>query len=490
MYNLRYGYEVKMISLEKFFKISNIRKLINNNDKILVAFSGGPDSVFLAEILKFFQREIHFTFSLAHVNHMLRGESANNDEQFSIKYGMDNNLEVFTAQYDITKLAKEEKMTFEEVGRIKRYEFFHKLSKEHNFNKIALAHNKDDQIETFLFRLIRGTSLDGLEGIRSWGQYIRPISHLFKKEIIDYLEKNNIKYCVDKSNLQCDYTRNSIRLELIPFIEKKYNSQFREKIYSLIEEIRESNSHTGINLGDYLDESGKKLFLSSVLMESQIIQKKIIKEYIYRSIPHSYERKIELSRRKIENIQNIILKNGEKKIDINKDYILFKDYLYLTIENKILLTKEKLLKKNYDVIDLIVPGKIKLGNYTIEAKTYEVENTNLEFLDLKDERIFYTNIKEKEIISIRYRRNGDRIIPMGVNFQKKIKEIFIDKKIHKEKRDKIPIITYKEDIVWVVGIKKSEVFKYTKEKEEKSINIENRRDLKNIKLTIKEDVNG
>jgi len=468
-----------MISLENFFKESNIKELIENNDKILVAFSGGPDSVFLAETLKFFQKKYNFTFALAHVNHMLRGEFAHNDEEFSKKYGKKNNLEVFTIQYDITNIAKEDKISFEEAGRNIRYEFFHKLAKDCNFNKIALAHNKDDQIETFLFRLIRGASLEGLEGIKSWGQYIRPISHICKEDIMCYLKENNIKYCIDQSNFQSEYTRNSIRLELIPFVEKKYNLQFKEKIYSLMEEIREVNHFIQINLEDYLDESGEKLLLSLLIKESPFIQKKIIKEYIYNNIPDFQKKKIELNRIKITNIQKILLKNGTKKIDINKEYLLSKDYLYLTIENKILSNKEKLMKKNYDVIDLVVPGKIRFGNYEIEAQVYEKEEINL-----KEEHVFYTKIKEKQTIEIRYRKDGDRIVPMGVSFQKKIKEIFIDKKIPKDKRDQIPIITYKDKIVWIAGVKKSEIFKFTKEKDV------NNSDLKNIKLTIKEEMDG
>ena len=148
--------------------------------------------------------------------------------------------------------------TLEEVGREERYKFFSEIYRKVSANKIATAHNKDDQIETFLFRLIRGTSLQGLEGIKiKNNNIIRPISEIYKKDILEYLNKNEIQYKIDKTNFENEFTRNSIRLDLIPFIEERYNIKFKDKIFSLIEEIRENNQNNSLNLSDFIDSENR-----------------------------------------------------------------------------------------------------------------------------------------------------------------------------------------------------------------------------------------
>ena len=216
--------------------------LIVENDKIVVGFSGGPDSVFLVEMLMKLKKSINFDIVLVHINHLLRGENSDGDEKFSLEYGKKKGLQVFSRKINITVLGKKLGLTLEEAGRKARYDLFKEILRETGANKIALAHNKDDQLETFMFRLTRGAGLEGLEGIiAKRDMYIRPISEIYKKDIIKYLNDNNISYRIDETNFENEFTRNSIRLDLIPFIEKRYNPKFKDKLYSLIEEIREVN---------------------------------------------------------------------------------------------------------------------------------------------------------------------------------------------------------------------------------------------------------
>ena len=249
--------------MELFREILNINKkynLIENNDNIVVGFSGGPDSVFLVEMLKKLQCFFNFKIYLVHINHLLRGEDADSDENFSFEYAKKNNLEIFIKRIPVKKIAKEIGKTLEEVGREERYKFFSEIYEKVGANKIATAHNKDDQIETFLFRLTRGTSLQGLEGIKTKNNnIIRPISEIYKKDILEYLNKNEIQYKIDKTNFENEFTRNSIRLDLIPFIEERYNIKFKDKIFSLIEEIRENNQNNSLNLSDYTDSKNRIL---------------------------------------------------------------------------------------------------------------------------------------------------------------------------------------------------------------------------------------
>ena len=297
--------------MELFREILKVNKkynLIENNDTIVVGFSGGPDSVFLVEMLKKLQNFINFKIYLVHINHLLRGKDAVSDENFSFEYAKKNNLEIFIKKIPVKEIAKEVGKTLEEVGREERYKFFSKIYKKVGANKIATAHNKDDQIETFLFRLIRGASLQGLEGIKiKNNNIIRPISEIYKKDILDYLNKNEIQYKIDKTNFENEFTRNSIRLDLIPFIEKRYNIKFKEKIFSLIEEIRENNQNNSLNLSDFID-SENRIILEKIKFLSNFNKKNLLGIFLNK-------KNITVNRNKIDEIESLIRSNGTKKIE-------------------------------------------------------------------------------------------------------------------------------------------------------------------------------
>lgn len=296
--------------MELFREILKVNKkynLIEINDIIVVGFSGGPDSVFLMEMLKKLKNFINFKIYLVHINHLLRGEDADSDEKFSIEYAKKNNLEIFIKRIPVKEISKEVGKTLEEVGREERYKFFSEIYKKVEANKIATAHNKDDQIETFLFKLIRGTSLQGLEGIKvKNNNIIRPISEIYKKDILEYLNKNEIQYKIDKTNFENEFTRNSIRLDLIPFIEERYNIKFKDKIFSLIEEIRENNQNNSLNLNDYTD-SENKIILEKIKFLSNFDRKNLLTLFLN-------QKNIKVNRNKIDEINSLIKSNGTKKL--------------------------------------------------------------------------------------------------------------------------------------------------------------------------------
>ena len=256
--------------LEKVIKKIKDKNLIVKNDKIIVGCSGGPDSIFLLEVLLRIKEEYNLEIFLVHINHLFRGKEAERDENFVKSLGEKFNLQVFVKRKSMEQMAKEEKITLEEAGREIRYSFFDEVMEKTGGNKIALAHNLDDQIETFLFRLIRGTSLEGLEGINETrdNKYIRPINEVYKKDIMNFLNENNISYMIDSTNLENDYTRNSIRLDLIPFIEEKYNPKFKEKIGNLLKEIREVNN--------ILEPDCSKYIFDNVLKADELKKEKVI----------------------------------------------------------------------------------------------------------------------------------------------------------------------------------------------------------------------
>lgn len=425
---------------KKIITLNQKYALIEENDNIVVGFSAGPDSVFLVEMLLKLQKFIDFKFCLAHINHMLRGEDADSDEEFACEYAKKNNIKIFHKKINVTKIANESKKTFEEVGREERYKFFKNIYEEERANKIATAHNKDDQIETFLFRLIRGTSLQGLEGISvKKSNLIRPIAEIYKADILKYLNKNQIQYKIDKTNFENDYTRNSIRLDLIPFIEKRYNAKFKDKIYSLIEEIRENNTQNSISLDEYIREDNKIVLEKLKILPSFNI-KKLLGDFLNKN-------NILVSRNKLEEIESILKKNGTKKIDLSKDFYIVKDYHFLYFERKIKKVNTT-FEKNFKIGE-----SIEFDNYLISSKVYE------ENIDKLDKYNIIIDLPLESNIKVRYKKNGDKIILANSNekITKKLKDLFINEKISKDMREKIPVLLYKDDIIWIVGLRKGKI---------------------------------
>ncbi|WP_335993553.1 tRNA lysidine(34) synthetase TilS [Fusobacterium polymorphum] len=432
--------------MELFREILNINKkynLIESNDIIVVGFSGGPDSVFLVEMLKKLKNFINFKIYLVHINHLLRGEDADSDEKFSFEYAKKNDLEIFIKRIPVKEIAKEIGKTLEEVGREERYKFFSEIYEKVRATKIATAHNKDDQIETFLFRLIRGTSLQGLEGIKiKNNNVIRPISEIYKKDILEYLNKNEIQYKIDKTNFENEFTRNSIRLDLIPFIEERYNIKFKDKIFSLIKEIRENNQNNSLNLSDYTD-SENRIILEKTKFLSNFDKKNLLSLFLNK-------KNIEVNRNKIDEISSLIKSNGTKKIDLDKSYRIVKDYTYLYIEDK----KENCVINN-NVIQVKIPSEQIFDNFKITVST--VENLDIP----KQKNQYLLDAIYNDIIEVRYRKEGDRIF-LGEKHSKKIKEIFIDQKIPKDIRDRLPIFLYNNTIFWIYNVKKAYIPKINK----------------------------
>lgn len=416
--------------------------LVENGDRIVVGFSGGPDSVFLVEMLLKLREKIDFDIVLVHVNHLLRGEEAQRDEDFSINYGKSKGLKVFARKINITSLGKEKGLSLEEAGREARYSFYKEVLEKSNSNKIALAHNKDDQIETFMFRLTRGTGLSGLEGIATKrDRYIRPISEIYKSEIVNYLDENNISYCIDSTNLENEFTRNSIRIDLIPFIEKRYNPKFKDKIFSLIEEIRDINIFIEKEIEQF--SYNETINIESILKFPKSIRGKILSKYLYKY-------GLEVNRKKISLIESILEKGGSQEISLDSQYILKKEYNILKIQ------KINLIKNNIEEVTFTIPNKIKYGDYIIEAEYVERGEQN--------KNCFYTNLKLGDTLIVRGRKDGDKIIPTGMKGEKKLKEIFINEKIGKEKRDSIPLIVHNDNIVWIAGVRGNEKYNSTEKR--------------------------
>ena len=213
--------------------------LINSKDKIVLGVSGGPDSIAMLDILRQIKDEMNFEMYVAHINHNIRGKEADADEEYVKKYCEKYNIKCFSKKIDVPTIAQDKKIGTEEAGREVRYNYFEEVLIETKSNKIAIAHNKNDKVETIIMHLLRGSGISGLKGIepKRDEKYIRPLIECDRTEIEKYCEDNKLNPRIDKTNFENEYTRNKIRNIVIPYIKQEFNPNIIETITRLSDVI-------------------------------------------------------------------------------------------------------------------------------------------------------------------------------------------------------------------------------------------------------------
>ena len=231
--------------INKVFETITKFKLIQDGDKIVLGVSGGPDSICMLDILNQLKNDkIKFDIIVAHINHQIR-EEANQDEKYVQNYCKKNNIKFCVQRIDVKKYANNNKIGLEEAGRKLRYIFFDEVMKLNNGNKIAIAHNKNDKIETIIMNEIRGCGLSGLKGIEPMrnNQIIRPLIECERIEIEKYCEENNLNPRIDKTNFINDCTRNKIRNIVLPYVVKEFNPNIVKTLDRLSEVVSETENY-------------------------------------------------------------------------------------------------------------------------------------------------------------------------------------------------------------------------------------------------------
>ena len=318
--------------------------LIQNGDKIVLGVSGGPDSLFMLEILNRIRNnkeyKLNFEIIVAHVNHMIR-EEAVLEEEFVKEFCQKIKVPFFAKRIDVVKFANNNKIGTEEAGRNIRYEFFDEVMEKTNSNKIAIAHNKNDKAETILMNILRGSGISGLKGIEPTreNKIIRPIIEIERNDIEKYCEENNLEPRIDKSNFENTYTRNKIRNIVIPLIKEEFNPNIIETITRLSEVVKEED--------EFLEKMIKEKFEKCLLnkKENEIIldlkefnlQEKVIKKrLVLYTISELKGNTQGIEKIHIEDIIKLCEKNiGNKfltpkknlKIAVNNKKIFFLNYM-------------------------------------------------------------------------------------------------------------------------------------------------------------------
>ena len=444
--------------------------MLEQDSRVVVGISGGPDSVCLLDFLSEWKKERNFTIYAVHVHHGLRGETADRDEQFTRELCEKYGISYYCFYEEVKERARREKISVEEAGRLCRYERMEQVRKETNSDYIAVAHHGNDQAETILFHLVRGSGVEGLKGILPKRErIIRPFLCVTKKEILEQLEKRNLSYQIDETNEEVIYTRNKIRNQWIPMMEE-VNGEAVQHICQTAELLGFAN--------DYIKEESQKAYKNCLIVEQKSVNHKernihlSIKEleknhpFLKREVIKDSLSKLigagQVTSKQIESISRLAKGDTGKEIGLPKGFHVKKQYDSLIFEKK-----DKKEEKTGYCYDLEIPsssyieeidGEIQLR--ILELSTFEKNERDFEQIISKEtyKKMFdYDKIKGR--LQLRTRRSHDELSIDELGKHKSLKRFFIDEKIPRDRRDVLPILADEKGILWLLGYRIGAMYK-------------------------------
>lgn len=445
--------------LKKVKKTINTYNMVDNDKPIIVGVSGGADSMALLDVLS---KIVSNKLIVAHLNHKFRGHEADKDAEFVRIESKKMGITAIIKEFDVPSYMKKTNLGAQVAARQVRYHFYSDVAEEWNSEVIALGHHADDQAETLLLRLIRGTGLQGLSGIPYKRDFnginiIRPLLDIQRKEIENYCSTNLITYITDQSNFSTKYFRNEIRLNVIPMLSN-YNEKFSQHLHQLAKVTQDENNYLNniaeifmennltINEAEYILDT-KKLIDIDIALQRRVIY--LILKYLKLNNDITYCN--------IDDILNLINQSHpSKSIDL-PGAKAYRQY------EKLVFTQVKIDKKEEYFYQLEMNNVILISEINKKVKML------IKDIYVEQEDVFavfdYDELKG-EILIARSRRDGDRIELPGVKGSKKVKDIFIDLKVPLDKRENFPIIECSGKILWLAGIRRSK-YAYVNKKTKK-----------------------
>jgi tRNA(Ile)-lysidine synthase len=442
--------------------------LIEAGEKVLVGLSGGIDSTAMLHVLAELAGAYHFKIGIAHINHLLRGEESERDQHFVETLALRFSFPCHVKRFDVRAYAAGRGISLQHAGRDVRYRFFDEVVHEQAYSRIAIAHNLDDQIETFMLRMLKGSGIKGLASIPiKRDKIIRPFLNIYRSEIEEYVNVSSILYVEDSSNKGIKYERNYVRKEIIPAM-KKLNPVFKEKISFLLQDISRINV--------FFEEQSARFMGSHLNSKEQDVLSFGIKEL--------EELDSETRFRTIANVLDmiepgfIILREHYMLVEKilrgkrpNLAVVLPRGIRAVRTYGRLTFTKKQINPVIKDVLPVMY-GKNILKPFNIVLEISKITNRpliktfcSMEFEALKEDgkNIAFLDADKAGNMCVRTFQEGDRFKPLGMNNYVKLKDFFISRKIPKEQRRHIPLLTSNKDIMWVVGHRIDERYKVTEQ---------------------------
>lgn len=446
--------------LEKVQRTIEKYNMFQDGDKVVVAVSGGPDSLALLHILAEIREQWHLELLVAHYNHSLRREAAD-DAAFVRCAAEELGLPFYLGEGDVARYAEEQKLSIQVAARELRYEFLETTVAETGSQKLALAHQLEDQGETIVMHFLRGPSPRGLAGIPPVrGKIVRPLIEVRRREIEEYLKGKQLEPVMDTSNYQKKYLRNKVRLELMPLL-REYNPNLDYRLLKGAQIFRDED--------DYLEEETARHWAKLCCLE----QDRLLVNYEgYHRLHPALKRRLlrrcflelagtrqDLTFEQVDRIYSRL----EKPVQGKK--LEWPLGIWVTVMGEHITVTRKLprgLETDYSFV-LAEPGIKRLPEGKLKVELLSGKSVSLN--SLKDDNQGQVHIDGDKVqfpLTIRNRRPGDRFYPLGLGGSKKLKDLFIDLKVPRHLRDRIPIVVSGDgQIVWVVGLRLDERFKVT-----------------------------
>lgn len=444
-------------------------KLLAAGDRVLVGVSGGADSTALLHILHQLAKEYGWELHVAHVEHGLRGEESLADAVFVQELAQKLGLPFQMAHPPVKRYSKEKGISIEMAARELRYEALEQMAHSAGCNKIALAHHADDQAETILQRVLRGTSISGLSGIprkRNIGdiQIVRPFMEVYRDEIEEFCAANRFMYRNDSTNASPVFTRNRIRLQLLPLLQKEYNENVKRALIHLGKIAADENDWMEQQakhlLSEALQSSGEAEIIIDVnqLLNAHIaLQRRVITLILYYLCGDTNE----WEGRHLDTVMQLAVNdNPSARVNLPNALVAYKEYHLLHIAKKSHLPESNVVPQPV-LLNIPERAKAAAGRQDFKLLQFGYEGT----MELLEGAVFpadeweavfdYAQLEGGSFL-IRARREGDFIQPYGMRGTKKLKDLFIEAKVPRGNRNDWPIWTLQDRIVWVPGIRRSQ----------------------------------
>jgi len=434
--------------------LSTIREfsMIERGDSVLVAVSGGPDSVVLLHVLRTLRDELGITLHVAHLDHSLRGEASDEDAEYVHRLADEMRIPVTIEKTDVPQIQRTLRMSPEEAARLVRYEFLNRVADEVGATRIALGHTADDQVETVLMNILRGAGVDGLRGMPPVREKImRPFINIRRSEIEEYLRANGLRPRTDETNLMPRFTRNRIRLELLPILRRDYNPAVDSAVIQLAELARSDVAYLNLLTRDALDRLTvtREAGMLSVDADGTGDLPDAVARRLVRMAAKDVSGDVRnIGVRHVDDLLDLVRSSGSFRYELPGGILVERSENTLTFFDRDSPGRSQI---NY-AYALPVPGEVRVSQAEAIISS-EARADPIDPLRRSDAMAAVFDLDSVVgALTVRNWRAGDRIRPLGMSGSKKLQDIFVDGRVPRCRRHRILVLADEARVLWVAGL--------------------------------------